>query len=220
MGKLIDLTGRVFHRLTALQRAPNAPNAGQARWLCQCECGTEIIVFGFNLVHDKQKSCGCYQVDHPARLRHGYSKTRAHSTWTAIHQRCNNPSNKYYAYYGGRGITVCPEWDTFEQFLADMGEAPEGLTLDRRDNDKGYSKDNCRWATKKQQVRNRRVSNPYTFQGKTQGLADWADEKGLPYKVVWFRYTNMGWREDKLFSPVRKMSPRKSRRLPNAEPVF
>lgn len=201
-----DLTGQTFSRLTALRRVENAPGYGQARWLFRCECGTEIVTFGYNVCHGRQRSCGCYHTDNPSRLRHGAAGTPEHSTWIHIRQRCGNKSNKRYSDYGGRGIKVCARWNVFENFLADMGERPPGMTIERIDNDGNYEPDNCRWASRREQVRNRRKSNPYTFHGKTQGLAYWADEKGLPYKVLWFRYSEMGWRGEKLFSPLREVA--------------
>ena len=125
-----------------------------------------------------------------------------------MRQRCNNPSNRYYSYYGGRGIRVCDRWLSFDNFLADMGEPQKWMSLDRKDNDGPYSPENCQWATKKQQVRNRRKTVFYTFQGMTLSLAEWADRFGLPYSAVWHRH-KIGWKDEKLFSPLRAMAKRK-----------
>lgn len=102
--------------------------------------------------------------------------------------RCSNPNATNYKDYGGRGITVCPEWLDYEKFLSDMGPAPEGLTIERLDNDKGYSKDNCVWATAQQQGRNRRSSVMLTYQGRTQSMVAWAEELAISYSAVKQRY--------------------------------
>ena len=206
--KLRDLTGQRFNRLTAVRQVENAPGYGQARWLFRCDCGNEITIFGYNAAHGRQKSCGCYKTDHPPRLRHGCSDTPTFHSWASMRGRCMNPRNRVYADYGGRGIKVCPEWDSFERFLADMGEQPLGMTLDRKNNNGPYAPENCRWATRTEQVRNRRVSVIYNFQGEALNIADWADRFGLPYKTIWNRYVIRGWRGDKLFSPLRYMTPR------------
>ena len=203
-----DLTGQKFERLTAVRRVENFSGYGQSRWLFKCDCGNDLIAFGYNVAHGRQKSCGCYRDDHPARLDHGYSKSRVFHTWVAIRQRCFNKNSKYYSHYGARGIKVCDRWLVFENFLADMGEPEDGLSLDRINNDGDYEPSNCRWATKQTQVRNRRTTDYYTYNGETKSLPDWADQSGIPYKVLWHRLKKQRWTDAKLFSPLRKMAPR------------
>ncbi len=201
--KLLDITGRRFGRLVAVRRVENAPGYGQARWLFECDCGADKVLFGYTAVHGLVKSCGCWRQDHPARFRHGLTGSREHRSWASMRGRCINPSNHAYHLYGGRGITVCKRWDKFENFLADMGKCPVGMTLDRKDNDGDYTTKNCRWATMKQQVRNRRTTTLYFHKVMRLTLQEWAEIYKLTYQHVWLRYKN-GWRGERLFSPSRQ----------------
>ena len=206
--KFRDLTGQRFDRLVAIRRVENLPGYGQARWLFHCDCGREVVAFGYNICHGRQKSCGCYFTDNPARLTHGQTGSRAYHTWCGMRARCEQPTAQAYKDYGGRGIKVCDQWQSFEQFFADMGDPPDGYSLEREDNDGPYSPENCRWASRADQVRNRRITLRYTHLGETRSLADWADHFGLPYKVVWHRYTHAEKRGDELFAPLRVISRR------------
>ncbi len=165
MGKLIDLIGQKFGRLTVIERVVNKRH--RVAWLCRCSCGNEAAILSDSLRSGRTKSCGCLSREKSADmfLRHGH--TRGHTlsstyrAWAGLLQRCNNKNNHAYSYYGRRGIKVCKRWvNSFESFLADMGKRPEGLTLDRIDNSKGYNKANCRWATWDVQNNNRRPKNP------------------------------------------------------------
>jgi len=109
-----------------------------------------------------------------------------------MRDRCRRPGNKNYADYGGRGIRVCERWEQFEAFFADMGEAPAGLSLERRDNDGNYSPDNCVWASRKVQARNQRRTVRISHNGRTMALGDWADEVGLTPLTIWKRLKR-GW---------------------------
>lgn len=160
VSRLIDLTGQRFGRLTVIERAENN-KAGRARWLCRCDCGKYITVTGVDLRTGNTKSCSCLKT---ARLikqstTHGESKTRLFQIWCNMRNRCYNPNVTRYDDYGGRGITVCDEWlhdfTAFRNWALSSGYSDE-LTLDRIDNDKGYSPDNCRWATWHEQRMNQR----------------------------------------------------------------
>lgn len=118
--------------------------------------------------------------------------SRTRRIWAGMRRRCNSPKEPSYRRYGGRGIKVCPEWANFEQFLADMGPAPAGLTLDRENNDKGYSKDNCRWATALEQCRNKSDNRKITIAGETLCLSEWAHRNGLTAAIVYKRMRD-GW---------------------------
>lgn len=150
-----DLTGQVFSRLTVLEFA--GLRHRQSRWLCACSCGKEKTVFGGNLKSGATRSCGCLiaeTVGNRSR-KHGLSKTPEYKVWRAMFQRCEDRSSKSYRRYGGRGISICGRWRTFENFLADMGKRPSKThSIDRVNNDGNYEPSNCRWATRKQQYEN------------------------------------------------------------------
>ena len=171
MGKFIDLKGKRFGRLTILKRVENG-KWGHTRWLCECDCGNIIEVVGYYLITGHTQSCGCLrkEIVRVRSLKHGHAKPEAHTktyqAWQNMLNRCNNPKAEGYKNWGGRGITVCERWNKFENFLQDMGEVPEGLTIDRKDNDGNYEPSNCKWATNKEQVRNNRHTklNPLKVQ--------------------------------------------------------
>lgn len=139
------------------------------------------------------------------RTYHGMSNTKTNQAWADMIQRCLNPNNKQYADYGGRGITVCKRWLTFANFFADMGVAPEGMALDRKNNNLGYNKRNCRWATRRQQESNKRNTPRLTFRGRTQSLMAWAREIGINHITLRGRITLYRWSAERaLTEPVTK----------------
>jgi hypothetical protein len=158
--RAVDLRGQRFQRLVAIRDV--GKDADRSRlWECLCDCGTTTHVGTANLRSNHAKSCGCLIADTAAALgysmrRHGQCGTGAYRSWRNMLRRCSDPSVKNYAAYGARGIRVCDRWMMFDNFYADLGERPEGKTLDRLDNDKGYCKDNCRWATRREQDQNTR----------------------------------------------------------------
>jgi hypothetical protein len=167
--KFVDLTGRQFGRLTVLCHVGSSPYGGTL-WKCQCSCGNRCVKRDGSLKRGKTKSCGCLRREltsernhrGPPALAHGHAAggkcSREYISWRAMIQRCINPKRHDWKNYGGRGIAVCERWlHSFENFLADMGPRPRGLTLDRYPNNDGnYEPENCRWATASQQRANRR----------------------------------------------------------------
>ena len=155
-----ELQGKTFNRLTVLGQTGRSTKSGDCIWLCQCSCGNTKELPSTNIKTGKTKSCGCLAKEiAKARLfKHGQSTTREYNTWHHMKQRCLDPAYKQYGDYGGRGITISKKWMKFENFLADMGTCPEDHFLDRIDNDKGYSKRNCRWVTRTVNNNNRRNS--------------------------------------------------------------
>ena len=136
---------------------------------------------------------------------HGMSGTPTHMAWVGMRQRCLNPSGNRYHRYGGRGIKVCERWlESFENFLADMGESPIGMSLDRIDNDGDYEPNNCRWADDSEQNRNRSIAKIVTAQGITMTLPEWSDKTGIPQHVLRNRLYRDGWDTDRAVStPVK-----------------
>lgn len=159
----IDLRGQTFGRLTV--RAMVASNsAGQSIWACQCACGELLSVAATHLRRGAVKSCGCLRRElgierllRSPRRTHGATETVEYETWQRMIQRCTNPNSEVFEYYGGRGITVCERWrKSFENFRADMGLRPEGMSIDRKDVNGNYEPTNCRWATAIEQRLNQR----------------------------------------------------------------
>lgn len=147
----LDLTGRVFTALTVIKRGYLSERSVW-HWTCKCECGTVLDVRETMLLKKTKRSCGCKGT----YRTHGLTGTRIAKTYESMVARCYRETDSSYTGYGGRGIKVCERWHKIENFVEDMGERPPGMSLDRKDNNKGYSKANCRWATRSEQQANKR----------------------------------------------------------------
>lgn len=209
-----DLVGRRFGRLVARSRI----RRGQVwAYYCTCDCGEETTVLAGNLTRTKKptRSCGCLNLEvrqtmsgaNSPTYRHGHGVrtgsaygSPTHQVWRHMKGRCLNPQDSNYPYYGGRGITVCRRWMSFGNFLSDMGERPDGLTIDRIDNDGNYEPVNCRWATSLQQARNTRGNVHYTFLGDTLCVSEAAEKYGVKYPTLLSRLRN-GLLPDQAITP-------------------
>lgn len=195
MANIKDLKGKKFHKLTVIEEVGRNKH-GCALWLCKCDCGKEKIIPSSQI--GKTRSCGCLltkaRIENMKKLNgfyHGYSKERLHHIWICMKNRCLNPKNFDYKHYGARGITVCDEWLDYENFKkwALENGYKENLSIDRIDNAKDYSPDNCRWATMQEQVNNRRNTVYLTYNGETHTLKQWAEIIGITYSCIHKRYS-------------------------------
>ena len=202
----LDITGNRFGCLVALSFSTRRPN-GQSMWRCRCDCGTVKDVGLSGLRKGSSRSCGCRK--HDCRTRHGMAhKTPEYNVWVKMRQRCNNANDKSYRDYGGRGITVCKRWSSFDAFYDDMGPRPSAQhSIERVNNALGYTKANCIWATRTTQNNNTRATRRITFDGKTLSLSEWADSLGVRRSVISQRLVRYGWTAERaLTTPVRRWS--------------
>ena len=164
---------------------------GVTFWVCHCDCGKEVRVRYGNLKSGNTQSCGCLFLDRVTI--HGESQTREYHIWRGILGRCFDERHHSFSGYGGRGITVCKRWLVYANFLADMGRAPSSEhSIDRKDNNRLYSKNNCRWATRSEQMANTRTNRWVTFNGETRTLTQWAVFTGLRKSTIRERLQR-GW---------------------------
>jgi hypothetical protein len=203
----LDLTGEIFGSLTVLGR-----DNAQSQWRCRCVCGTETTVRTGNLRLAKGDRCTCAirEKTRARRRSHGESGNPEYRAWSEMKTRCENQASTSYADYGGRGIQIDPRWATsFETFLADMGRKPTPRhTLDRRDTEKGYGPDNCRWATQREQQNNRRNNHLLTHEGITLTTSEWARRVGLSPDALERRLNLLKWSVEKaLTTPERGWGP-------------
>lgn len=198
------MLGQRFGRLVVVSFAGR--RLAKRTWNCVCDCGKRCVAHGYDLRHGKHKSCGCLHLESIRRhghTKHGGSRTRTYSSWSAMISRCTDPAATHFERYGGRGIKICERWRTFENFLADLGERPEGKSLDRIDNDGNYEPGNCRWATNREQSLNRSDSRYIEFNGLRKRRSEWAEEYGIHPETLRCRLRK-GWSVEKaLTEPIR-----------------
>lgn len=213
MGKVKDKTGQRFGKLTVIKFTGQTDNNRHSLWECQCDCGNKTIVSSANLISGGTKSCGCLMPKiQPASYGRYYSdfpfsKTRIYRIWRDIKSRTTYKSKGINDCYKERDITMCDEWKNssiaFFEWAISNGYK-DNLTIDRIDNDKGYSPDNCRWATVKQQQNNQTKNVRIEFNGETKTISEWAEYLGINRNVLYSRLRNNWEIEDALTRPVRR----------------
>ena len=179
MSRFIDITGNRYNHLTVIERVEGVQ---PATWKCKCDCGNITIVRGQNLKSGAVKSCGCLR--HEKHDTHHKSNTKIYGIWNAMRNRCYYKKGKAYKNYGGRGITVCDEWrysfDAFYKWAMENGYK-DGLSIERIDNNRGYTPKNCKWISKGEQAQNRRRNYSVTINGITKNLTEWCKEYNIDY---------------------------------------
>ena len=193
-----NIVGNTYGKLVVLGYAGAIKK--HRSWYCKCRCGNIKIIAASSLEAKLTKSCGCLKGE-----SHGLSNTTEYTIWANIKQRCYNPKNTHYASYGGRGIKMSDSWkNSFMNFYRDMGRRPTSLTIERLNNDKGYCKDNCIWATRKVQVQNRRGNILVNHKGKEICLIEYCSIMNLKYKTILSRISDRGWSLEKaITTPIR-----------------
>ena len=207
-----DITGQKFGRLTAIKIVGYYKKGRTYIWLFQCSCGKKTKAHIGAVTTGSTVSCGCWQRElaginvrkYGGYKTHGLSRSRIYKIYRSMQDRCTNPNDQAFRYYGGRGIKCL--WQSFEQFRDDMHESylahvkefgERQTTIDRIDNNGNYCKENCRWATMKEQCNNRRSNVLIEFRGRTQNMKQWAEEIGISHKLLWDRIRKAKWSIEK-----------------------
>lgn len=202
---MTSIIGTKFGRWLAVEYAGKV--RGNILVRCRCECGIERDVRLKRLEQGASKSCGCLRNDnltiHGRTRKTNFKQSREYWIWNSMKNRCTNPKYKHYQDYGGRGITVCERWMEFANFFADMGEKPEGLSLERRDNAAGYSPENCYWADRQTQNSNKRNNRFIDVGGVSNTITEWSRISGIGHATI-IQRIKAGWPEDlAVTTPVR-----------------
>ncbi len=191
----IEMVGKTFGRLTVISLS-DLRNGYEKTWNCECVCGGKAIIRGCSLRNGNTRSCGCLKVEAGGRISktHGLSDSPEYIVWLSMRSRCTKKGSTGYHKYGARGIKVCQEWnDSFGVFLRDMGKRPSNdHSIERNDNNGDYCKANCRWATRIEQARNRRITTFITIGGETKCQRAWCEQFKIGYYTVKYRIRKMG----------------------------
>lgn len=216
----IDMHGKRYGRLLVLDRAEDAISARSrhTRWNCICDCGKLVTVRSSGIMTGDTRSCGCLRRDLLNEKSSKKSKMPEYGIYRSIISRCLNPNVKRYNNYGGRGINICQRWlDGFENFIADMGERPSVYhSIERIDNNGGYSPENCKWATMDEQAKNRSNNYFIEFGGERMILQDWSKRIGINHSNLKKRIERWGV-EEALTRPVKKADCRNKKYIQNLE---
>lgn len=209
----IDLTEQRFGKLVA-KKIVGKNSSGNYKWLCQCDCGNEKIVLQSNLRAGNTVSCGCHRKEILLHKTHGENHTDLYGVWHGMMLRCHTKSYRAYKWYGARGIIVCDHWHKYENFRdwANQNGYQKGLTIERINNNKGYSPDNCRWATTKEQQNNRRSNHLVTYNGETHNITQWGEITGLGFDTIARRLKN-GWSIEDTLTKPKRIRKRKENKL-------
>lgn len=210
MARLDDLTGRTFGRLTVSSEHRSVKR--RTFWTCQCDCGNLTEVTATNLKVGNTKSCGCFRRDFTTakNISNGRGVRTVpppeYGVWGLMRGRCQNQNNVSWPDYGGRGITVCDRWQSFDNFYADMGPRPTAdHQIDRVDNDGPYSPENCQWSTRVENCSNRRDTVNVEWRGETATVPNWSRRIGIPSAALWARLNRLGWDVERaMTTPVRQ----------------
>lgn len=192
--------GQRFGLLTTVSLG-NLPD--KKSWVCLCDCGKSHTAREYHLRIGSILSCGCLRKRKflERSTSHGMSKTKTYQVWHDMIARCENPSHQSYKNYGGRGISVCERWHDIQLFEQDMGDPPPGMWIERVDNDAGYFPENCKWASRDEQMLNRRTSRLLVFRGRRLTLSQWANELKIDASTLSKRLKRVSWDVEKAFAP-------------------
>lgn len=205
MSKLKEMSGQKFGRLLILSFS-HLNTSGDAYWNVRCDCGIEKKIKGSSLRSGVTISCGCYRAEKASsfHLKHGLTKSKAYNSWDSMKSRVLNKNHKRYHEWGGRGITICDSWLSFEGFYKDMGDPPsEKHSLGRIDNEKGYCLENCRWELPFEQMNNTSVTRYLTLNGVTKPMSIWCKEYNMSKSTVRSRL-KAGWTVERALTVVAK----------------
>jgi hypothetical protein len=203
MSLTINEVGNRYGRLKVIAQAKKPRNSRSAFWLCRCDCGKEIVARGWDLRNGRYISCGCSLHD-GHRRKHGDYGTRLYSIWNNMRHRCTDTYSKGFPHYGGRGISVCNDWNDYESFRcwALSNGYSENLTIDRIDVNGNYEPSNCRWISMKEQALNKRTNHFLECDGKRKTVKEWADEIGICQGTLFTRLRR-GWSDEQIIkTPV------------------